>query len=168
MACVSCAAVPVVPSTRQATVAQPAGIAAVRRFGDSPQPPLSSPPPVQSLLKQFAGSKPPPRQSVASGDMVFHTLIDDLGVCYLTLTDKAYPKKLAYQYLEELQSEFSRLYGPQIETVSRPYAFIKFGANCGGHWSRVPAGNDCPCRGVPPPRPPGCPGPAGILAGQGR
>ncbi len=48
-------------------------------------------------------------------------------VCYLTLTEKAYPKKLAFQYLEELQSEFSRLYGGQIDGVTRPYAFIKFG-----------------------------------------
>ena len=64
--------------------------------------------------------------------MVFHTLVDEYGVCYLVLTDKGYPKKLAYQYLEELQSEFSRLYGTQIESVNRPYAFIKFGALGGG------------------------------------
>ena len=37
-------------------------------------------------------------------------------------------QRLAYQYLEELVSEFSRLYGPQIDGVARPYAFIKFGA----------------------------------------
>lgn len=37
-------------------------------------------------------------------------------------------QKLAFQYLEELVSEFSRLYGPQIDSVARPYAFIKFGA----------------------------------------
>lgn len=89
--------------------------------------PAATTPPLQSLFKQFSTSKPPPRQSVASGDMVFHTLIDEYGVCYLTLTDKAYPKKLAYQYLEELQSEFSRMHGPQVDTVNRPYAFIKFG-----------------------------------------
>lgn len=39
-----------------------------------------------------------------------------------------FPQKLAFQYLEELTSEFSRLYGPQIDSVARPYAFIKFGA----------------------------------------
>ena len=49
------------------------------------------------------------------------------GVCYLTLAEKSYPKRLAFQYLEELQSEFSRLYGRQIDTATRPYAFIKFG-----------------------------------------
>ena len=44
---------------------------------------------------------------------------------------RSYPKKLAYQYLEELQSEFTSLYGTQIQNATRPYAFIKFGArNC--------------------------------------
>ena len=32
------------------------------------------------------------------------------------------------QYLEELQKEFSLQNHSQIETVARPYAFIKFGA----------------------------------------
>lgn len=48
-------------------------------------------------------------------------------VCYLTMCDRAYPKKLAFQYLEELRNEFERVNGPQIETAARPYAFIKFG-----------------------------------------
>ena len=65
--------------------------------------------------------------SVDTGPFTFHYIIEGV-VCYLTLTDKAYPKKLAYQYLEELHSEFTRLYGSQIETAARPYAFIKFGA----------------------------------------
>lgn len=49
------------------------------------------------------------------------------GVCYLTVCEKAYPKKLAYQYLEDLQKEFEKVNREQIETVARPYAFIKFG-----------------------------------------
>lgn len=49
------------------------------------------------------------------------------GVCYLTVCEKAYPKKLAYQYLEDLQREFEKVNREQIETVARPYAFIKFG-----------------------------------------
>ncbi|KAF4379415.1 hypothetical protein G4B88_024863 [Cannabis sativa] len=48
-------------------------------------------------------------------------------VCYLTMCDRAYPKKLAYQYLEDLKNEFERVNGVgQIETAARPYAFIKF------------------------------------------
>ena len=48
-------------------------------------------------------------------------------VCYLTMCDRSYPKKLAFQYLEDLKNEFERVNGPQIETAARPYAFIKFG-----------------------------------------
>ena len=61
-----------------------------------------------------------------SGPLTFHYIIEN-NVCYLTLAERAYPKKLAFQYLEELNNEFSRLYGSQIDTVARPYAFIKFG-----------------------------------------
>lgn len=64
--------------------------------------------------------------SVESGKYTFHYLID-AGVCFLTLAEKAYPKKLAFQYLEELANEFGRLYGPQVDAATRPYAFIKFG-----------------------------------------
>jgi len=48
------------------------------------------------------------------------------GVCYLTLAERAYPKKLAYQYLEELAKEFYLQNGTQTAGASRPYAFIKF------------------------------------------
>ena len=50
------------------------------------------------------------------------------GVCYLCLTEKAYPKRLAFMYLEELQKEFSLKYRDEVDSASRPYAFIKFGA----------------------------------------
>lgn len=49
-------------------------------------------------------------------------------MCYLTLCDRSYPKKLAFQYLEDLKNEFEKVNGSQIETAARPYAFIKFDA----------------------------------------
>jgi vesicle transport protein SEC22 len=67
--------------------------------------------------------------SVESGPCTINYLLDG-GVCFLTLCERGYPKKLAFQYLEELAGEFGRLYGAQVESVTRPYAFIKFGA-CG-------------------------------------
>lgn len=57
----------------------------------------------------------------------FTSYIIEGRVCYLTMCDRAYPKKLAFQYLEDLTNEFERGYGNQIETAARPYAFIKFG-----------------------------------------
>lgn len=82
----------------------------------------------KGIFKKMAASssKRPDRMSIESGPFTFHYLLDGEQVCFLTLAEKAYPKKLAFQYLEELQSEFSRLYGGQIEGVTRPYAFIKF------------------------------------------
>eukprot|EP00877_Chromochloris_zofingiensis_P003142 jgi/Chrzof1/12829/Cz07g08290.t1 len=66
-----------------------------------------------------------PKMTVESGSYLFHYLIEG-SACFLTLTEKGYPKKLAFQYLEELAGEFNRLYGQQVDTVTRPYAFIKF------------------------------------------
>jgi vesicle transport protein SEC22 len=66
--------------------------------------------------------------SAEAGPHTFHVL-NVHGVAFLTLAERSYPKKLAFQYLDELSNEFNRLYGgQQVESVSRPYAFIKFGA----------------------------------------
>lgn len=51
------------------------------------------------------------------------------SVVYLTITDKSYPRKLAFSYLDELSKEFERSYGTQVASRSlRPYAFVGFGA----------------------------------------
>lgn len=82
---------------------------------------------LKTLFKKIAASptKPPPRMSIESGGFMFHYVIEG-DVVYLVLVDKAYPKKLAFQYLDELSKEFYSLYGQQIDQVTRPYAFIKF------------------------------------------
>lgn len=107
------------------------------------------PPLVQGILKKMAASssRPPERMSIESGPFTFHYLIDS-DVVYLTLAEKAYPKKLAFQYLEELQSEFSRLYGGQIEAVTRPYAFIKFGAWRTAAWAGWAGGPEAAVLGL--------------------
>ena len=59
----------------------------------------------------------------------------DNGICYLTLTDKSYPKRLAFLFLEEISKDFEAdlkaEHGDEwlrvVETVGRQYAFIKFG-----------------------------------------
>jgi vesicle transport protein SEC22 len=77
-------------------------------------------------LSQTPHSTQEPRVSIESGPCTFYYLITG-NACFLTLTEKGYPKKLAFQYLEELAREFSQLYGSQVDSVTRPYAFIKFG-----------------------------------------
>eukprot|EP00744_Colponema_vietnamica_P020540 GILI01029211.1.p1 GENE.GILI01029211.1~~GILI01029211.1.p1 ORF type:complete len:225 (+),score=50.72 GILI01029211.1:83-757(+) len=89
---------------------------------------------VKQLLKKL--SRGPAKCSVDSGPFVFHYIIED-GVIYMTLCDKSYPKRLAFQFLDEIYKgfleELKREYGTgsvnyrsQIETIERPYAFIKF------------------------------------------
>lgn len=45
----------------------------------------------------------------------------------MVLCDRAYPKKLAYAYLDELQREFMSTYRDLVGTVARPYSFMDFG-----------------------------------------
>uniref|UniRef100_A0ABM5FH27 Vesicle-trafficking protein SEC22b-like n=1 Tax=Pogona vitticeps TaxID=103695 RepID=A0ABM5FH27_9SAUR len=71
------------------------------------------------------GDHSPNRCSLEAGAMTFHYLISQ-GVCYLTLCEASYSKKLAFSFLEELQAEFWELYGKKVSSVSRPYAFIEF------------------------------------------
>ncbi|XP_042068294.1 25.3 kDa vesicle transport protein-like [Salvia splendens] len=81
---------------------------------------------VKALFKNLArGQNEPSRMSIETGPYIFHYIIEE-RVCYLTMCDRAYPKKLAFQYLEDLKNEFEGVYGNQIETAARPYAFIKF------------------------------------------
>jgi len=48
-------------------------------------------------------------------------------ICYLTITDKSYPRKLAFSYLQELAKEFGTSYGTEaLKPNLRPYAFVQF------------------------------------------
>ncbi|CAO2181524.1 unnamed protein product, partial [Urochloa humidicola] len=82
----------------------------------------------KQLFKNLSkGQHEASRMSIETGPYLFHYIIEG-RVCYLTLCDRSYPKKLAFQYLEDLKNEFEKVNGSQIETAARPYAFIKFDA----------------------------------------
>jgi vesicle transport protein SEC22 len=66
--------------------------------------------------------------------LIFHYLVRDT-LCYLTLTESSYPKRLAFLYLEEISDLFIESlisdYGDpgwreNLATVARPYAYLKF------------------------------------------
>ena len=78
----------------------------------------------KKIVRQLTASSPS-KVSIDSGNSFFH-YINSGGVCYLCLTDRSYPKRLAFNYLEELQKEFVAKYEAEVSSVSRPYAFIKF------------------------------------------
>ena len=49
------------------------------------------------------------------------------NVIYLVISDKSYPRKLAFSYLDELSKEFQTSYGAKVDSVRKPYAFVGFG-----------------------------------------
>ena len=69
------------------------------------------------------------------GNMSFHYVIDE-GVCFLTLSQSSFNKRLVFGFLEELRCSFKafvetesgagKTYANMIASVSHPYAFIKF------------------------------------------
>ncbi|XP_049603889.1 vesicle-trafficking protein SEC22b-A [Syngnathus scovelli] len=82
----------------------------------------------QSQAKQLCrklDAQSPDRCTLEAKDMNFHYLIAD-GVCYLSLCEPSFPKKIVFSYLEELHREFSDQYGRKISIVTRPYSFIEF------------------------------------------
>ena len=52
--------------------------------------------------------------------------IIEQDVCFLTLCERNFNRKLAYRFLEDLSQEFYSLYGGRINTATRPYSFIEF------------------------------------------
>ncbi|WFD38705.1 SNAP receptor [Malassezia japonica] len=72
------------------------------------------------------------RCTIESGPMALHYLVqpppgDPRSVVYLTITDRSYPRKLAFSYLDELAKEFDTSYGSQVQQRNlRPYAFVGF------------------------------------------
>lgn len=68
-----------------------------------------------------------PQASIESGAYTIHYLISS-DIIYFALTDRSYPRKLAFTYLSDLATEFSTTYPQQqlMSPVLRPYAFMEF------------------------------------------
>ncbi|MCD9560790.1 hypothetical protein HAX54_019585 [Datura stramonium] len=54
----------------------------------------------------------------------FNYMVEN-GICYLTLCESSYPRKLAFHYLQDLRQEFERLDRSLVDRVTKPYTFIK-------------------------------------------
>merc|ERR1712228_807369 len=76
------------------------------------------------LFKTLTATSPI-KCSIESGPYLFHYIIEQ-DVCFLTLCDRNFNKKLAYSFLEDLSQEFYNQYGHKINTANRPYSFIEF------------------------------------------
>ena len=68
-----------------------------------------------------------PQASIESGAFTIHYQIGG-DIAYLAITDRSYPRKLAFTYLSELAAEFANTY-PESQLLNpqlRPYAFMEF------------------------------------------
>jgi len=77
------------------------------------------------VLFRKLNAQSPSRCTIETGNFLFHYLMEK-DVCYLVLCEQAFSKRLAFQYLEDLQNEFNSQYGKRVPMVSRPYCFIEF------------------------------------------
>jgi len=67
----------------------------------------------------------PARCTIEAGPCYYHYMIEN-GAVYLTLADRGYPRRLAFQYLSEVHLEFSRHHVSDLPRYSRPYACVAF------------------------------------------
>ncbi|KAK0720661.1 Longin-like domain-containing protein [Lasiosphaeris hirsuta] len=80
---------------------------------------------VKLILRRLSRSSET-QASIESGAFTLHYLIA-ADVVYVAITDRTYPRKLAFTYLADLEAEFSTTYAQQIlSPVLRPYAFMEF------------------------------------------
>lgn len=68
-----------------------------------------------------------PQASIEAGKYTLHYLIQD-QLCFLTICDHSYPRKLAFTYLSDLATEFTTTYSSSqyLSPTCRPYAFVEF------------------------------------------
>ncbi|UYV77925.1 SEC22B [Cordylochernes scorpioides] len=80
----------------------------------------------------------PKRASIETSSYIFHcvvlskaagcvgSLLIENNVVFLVLCETNFSRKLAFAFLEDIQTEFSLQFGPRIPTATRPYPFIEF------------------------------------------
>ncbi|CAK7337275.1 unnamed protein product [Dovyalis caffra] len=80
------------------------------------------------ILREISrGDLTPTKMTIRIDHHSFNYLIEN-GVCFMTLCDSSYPRKLAFHYLQDLQKEFEKFHHSLlIQKISRPYSFVKFG-----------------------------------------
>ncbi|CAD6575241.1 MAG: SNAP receptor [Alectoria sarmentosa] len=68
-----------------------------------------------------------PQASIEAGKYTLHYMIQD-QLCFLTICDHSYPRKLAFTYLSDLATEFTTTYSSSqyLSPNCRPYAFVEF------------------------------------------
>ncbi|MCJ1445387.1 MAG: SNAP receptor [Stictis urceolatum] len=94
---------------------------------DSSEAHLSEPKSQAKQIIKKLSRNAEPQASIECGKYTIHYLINDT-LCFLTICDKSYPRKLAFTYLSDLSTEFTNTYPSQNFNAAtcRPYAFVDF------------------------------------------
>jgi vesicle transport protein SEC22 len=81
---------------------------------------------VKLILRRLSRTSEP-QASIESGPYTLHYLIA-ADIVYVAITERTYPRKLAFTYLSDLATEFSTTYpaAQLLSPVLRPYAFMEF------------------------------------------
>ena len=82
----------------------------------------------KQLFKKMTVNSPN-KGSLESNNYFFHYYIDR-SICYLTLCDQNFSKRLAFQFLEDIQLEFSSLYGQKVIFPCQDNVLIKSACSC--------------------------------------
>ncbi|XP_063713516.1 vesicle-trafficking protein SEC22b-B-like [Symsagittifera roscoffensis] len=78
----------------------------------------------KQLLKRL-NIRSPQQCTLESGNYLFHYLISN-EICFLCLCERTFSKRLAYEFLEDISTQFLTQYAQKYGSVGRPYAFIEF------------------------------------------
>ena len=89
------------------------------------------------LLKEISlRALPSSKMTILVDHHCFNYIVEN-GICFLTLCESSYPRKLAFHYLEDLHQEFERLDKSLTDRITKPYTFIKLGNLQNVHYSLI-------------------------------
>jgi vesicle transport protein SEC22 len=77
------------------------------------------------IFKQLASSSTEEYGTVESSPYSFHYVVAD-NICFMTITEKTFPKQMTFAFLDELKKEFMSLHGSTVQHETRPYAYMSF------------------------------------------
>ncbi|MCL7045779.1 hypothetical protein MKW94_024519 [Papaver nudicaule] len=79
------------------------------------------------ILKEICrGALLPSKMSINIDDQYCFIYLIENGICYITLCEFSYPRRLVFHYLQDLNKEMEKLDTNFLHTMSKPYSFIKF------------------------------------------
>ncbi|KAL3524265.1 hypothetical protein ACH5RR_017099 [Cinchona calisaya] len=83
------------------------------------------------ILKEISRAALPLTNMTIRVDHHCFNYIVENGICFMSLCDSSYPRKLVNYYLQELAKEYQKFDSRLIERITKPYSFVGFGSIIG-------------------------------------